>query len=159
MSRTSLVAQLVKNPPAMWKTWIQSLSLEDPLKEGMAIHSSIPAWRTSWTEELGGLQTIGSQTVRHDCTRKHSTVQWNKPPIKDRILGPTVDLFLSPKLPTSKVTWISCPFAIPLIVPDTSVTVRRLTSIPSICNVHNSLPTPLKCFKKNHLSKNKWSYW
>ena len=43
--RASLVAQLVKNPPAMWETWVQSLGWEDPLEEGMATHSSILAWR------------------------------------------------------------------------------------------------------------------
>ena len=41
----SLVAQLIKNPPAMWETWVQSLGWEDLLEKGMAIHSSIPAWR------------------------------------------------------------------------------------------------------------------
>ena len=44
-SWASLVAQLVKNLPAMWETWVQSLSWEDPLKKGKATHSSIPAWR------------------------------------------------------------------------------------------------------------------
>ena len=57
----SLVAQMVKNPPAMQETWIQSLGREDPLEEGMATHSSILAWRTSWTEEPGGLQSRRSQ--------------------------------------------------------------------------------------------------
>ena len=61
----SLVAQLVKTPPAMMETWVQSLGWEDPLKEGMATHSSILAWRNPWTEEPGGLQSIGSQSVRH----------------------------------------------------------------------------------------------
>ena len=46
--------------------WVQSLGREDPLEEGMATHSSVLAWRIPWTEELGGLQTIGSQRVRHD---------------------------------------------------------------------------------------------
>ena len=46
---TSLVAQLVKNPPAMWETWVQSLGWEDPLKKGKATHSSILAWRIPWT--------------------------------------------------------------------------------------------------------------
>ena len=46
---TSLVAQLVKNPPAMWETWIQSLGWEDPLEKGKATHSSIVAWRIPWT--------------------------------------------------------------------------------------------------------------
>ena len=45
--RASLVAQMVKSPPAMWKTWVQSLAWDDLLKEGMATHSSIPAWRIS----------------------------------------------------------------------------------------------------------------
>ena len=51
----SLVAQTVKNPPAMWGTWVRSLGREDPLEEEMATHSSIPAWRIPWTEEPGGL--------------------------------------------------------------------------------------------------------
>ena len=45
----SLVAQLVKNPPAMWETWVQSLGWEDPLEKGMATHSSILTWRFPWT--------------------------------------------------------------------------------------------------------------
>ena len=49
-----LVAQLVKNVPAMQKTWVRSLGQEDPLEEGMAAHSSILAWRIPWTEEPGG---------------------------------------------------------------------------------------------------------
>ena len=54
-SWASLVAQMVKNPPAMWETWVRSLGWEDPLEEGMATHSSILAWRIPWTEEPGGL--------------------------------------------------------------------------------------------------------
>ena len=65
-SWASLVAQTVKNPPAMWKTWIRSLGWEDLLKEGMATHSSILAWRIPWTEEPSGLQSMGSQRVAHD---------------------------------------------------------------------------------------------
>ena len=49
----SLVAQVVKNLPAMWETWVQSLGREDPLKEEMSTHSSILAWIIPWTEELG----------------------------------------------------------------------------------------------------------
>ena len=56
-----LGAQMAKNPPAMQETWVQSLDQEDPLKEGMATHSSILAWRIPWTEEPGGLQSTGSQ--------------------------------------------------------------------------------------------------
>ena len=60
------MAQLVKNPPAMCKTWIQSLGWEDPSEKGMAIHSSILAWRIPCTEEPGRLQSTGSQRVGHD---------------------------------------------------------------------------------------------
>ena len=62
----SLVAQRVKHLPVMWKTQVRSLGWEDPLEEGMATHSSILAWRIPWTEEPGGLQSMGSQRVRHD---------------------------------------------------------------------------------------------
>ena len=60
------MAQMVKNPPGMQETWVQSLGWEDPLEEGMATHSSILAWRIPWTEEPGGLQSVGLQRVRHD---------------------------------------------------------------------------------------------
>ena len=60
------MAQLVKNPPAMQETWVWSLGWEDPLEKRMATHSSILAWRIPWTEEPGGLQSMGSQRVRHD---------------------------------------------------------------------------------------------
>ena len=50
----------------MLETWVQSLGREDPLEEGMATHSSILAWRISWTEEPGRLQSIELQIVRHD---------------------------------------------------------------------------------------------
>ena len=60
------MAQLVKNPPTMQETWVRSLGWEDTLEKGMATHSSILAWRTPWTEEPGGLQSMGSQRVRHD---------------------------------------------------------------------------------------------
>ena len=50
----------------MLETWVPSLGWEDPLEEEMATHSSILAWRISWTEEPGGLQSMGLQRVRHD---------------------------------------------------------------------------------------------
>ena len=62
----SLVAQLVKNPPAMQETWVRSLGWEDPLELEKATHSSILNWRIPWTEEPGGLQSIGSHTDGHD---------------------------------------------------------------------------------------------
>ena len=60
------MAQTVKNLPAMWETCIQSLGWKEPLEKGMTTHSNILAWRIPWTEELGGLQFMGSQRVRHD---------------------------------------------------------------------------------------------
>ena len=61
-----LVAQMVKNLPAMWETWVWLLGQEDPLEEGRATHSSILAWRIPWTEESGGLQSMGLQRVGHN---------------------------------------------------------------------------------------------
>ena len=55
----SLVAQRLKHLPAMWETWVRSLSQEDPLEKEMATHSSILAWRIPWVEEPGGLQATG----------------------------------------------------------------------------------------------------
>ena len=65
-SWASLVAQLVKNPSAVQETWVRSLDWEDPLEKGTVTHSSILAWRSPWTEELGGLQPVESQRVRHN---------------------------------------------------------------------------------------------
>ena len=60
------MAQRVKNLPSMQETQVQSRGWEDPLEKGMATHSSILAWRMPWTEEPGGLQSMGLQRVRHD---------------------------------------------------------------------------------------------
>ena len=62
----SLVAQMAKNLPAMQETRIQYLSWEDPLDKGIAIHSSILAWRIPWTEKTGELQSMGLQRVRRN---------------------------------------------------------------------------------------------
>ena len=64
--RASLVAQMVKNLPAMQETWIPSLGWEDPLEKGVVTPSSSLAWRIPWSEEPGGLQFMGSQRVEHD---------------------------------------------------------------------------------------------
>ena len=56
----SLVAQRVQNLPAMQETWVWSLGQEDPLEKGIATYSSILAWKIPWTEELGGLKSMGS---------------------------------------------------------------------------------------------------
>ena len=63
-SWVSLVTQLVKNPPAMWETWVRSLGWEDPLKKGKATRSSILAWRIPWTIQLQ--RVAKSQTGLND---------------------------------------------------------------------------------------------
>ena len=62
----SLVAQRLKHLTALQETWVRSLGQEDPLEKEMVTHSSILAWRIPWTEERGGLQSMGSQRIRHD---------------------------------------------------------------------------------------------
>ena len=66
LNRASLVAQMVKNLPTMWETWVQFLGCEDPLEEGMATHSSILAWRIPGMGEPAGLLSMGSHRDRHD---------------------------------------------------------------------------------------------
>ena len=63
---------MVKNPPVMQETWVQSLSWEDPLEKPMTTHSSIVSQKISWTAESGGLQSMGSQRVGHDSARTHT---------------------------------------------------------------------------------------
>ena len=60
------MAQTIKNPLVILETWVQSLGLEDALEKAMATHSRILAWRIPWTEEPGGLPSMGSQRVGHD---------------------------------------------------------------------------------------------
>ena len=74
--RASLVAQAVKNLPAMQETWFQSLDREGPLEEKMATHSGILAWESPWLEEPGGLQSMRSQRVRHDWATE---LNWTEP--------------------------------------------------------------------------------
>ena len=86
----SLVAQLVKNPPAMWETWVRSLGQEDPLEKEMATHSSTLAWKIPWTERPGRLQSMGLQRVGHYWTTSLFSDLW-----KD-ILLVHVDLYFVP---------------------------------------------------------------
>ena len=75
--RASLVAQLVKNLPAVQETWVQSLGWKDPLEKEMATHSSILAWKISWTEESCGLQFMGSRRVGRDwATNTYTILRW-----------------------------------------------------------------------------------
>ena len=66
LNSASIIAQTVKNLPAVWKNWVQSLGQEEPLEKEMATHHSILARRISWTEEPGKLQSLGSQRVGHN---------------------------------------------------------------------------------------------
>ena len=73
-SWASLVAQLVKNPPAMRETWVRSLGWEDPLEKGKATHSSILAWRIPWTVSPMGLQRVGHYWVTFTFTTRQSKI-------------------------------------------------------------------------------------
>ena len=73
---------MVKNQPAMWEIWVQSLGWEDPLEEGMATHSSILAWRIPWTEEPDGLQSTGCQEL--DTTEPLTPIICSREPFHKR---------------------------------------------------------------------------
>ena len=92
---TPLLAQIVKNLPSVQETWVWSLSWEDPLQKGMAAHSTILAWRIPWTEEPGGLQSVGSQRVRDDLVTRqqqrplsHTIYKTNSKWLKDLNVKP-----------------------------------------------------------------------
>ena len=94
------MTQSVKNPLAMQKTWVRFLGLEDPLEKEMAIHSSILAWKTSWTEEPGRLQSMRSQRVGHDLATKpppntsgNSAAVASARATRDAALGTSYDTF------------------------------------------------------------------
>ena len=69
---------MVKSLPAMQQTWVWSLGQEDPLEKEMATHPTILAWRTPWTEEPGGLQSMGSQRVGHNWNDCHFDFTWSR---------------------------------------------------------------------------------
>ena len=86
--RAFLMAQTVKNLPAVWETQVWSLGQEDHLERGMVIHPSILAWKIPWTEEPGRLQSMGSLKVRHDWatslslfTFMHRRRKWQPTPV------------------------------------------------------------------------------
>ena len=74
LSGASLVAQMVKNLPAMQETWVQYLGGEDPLEKEMTAHSSIFAWRIPWTEEPGGLQSKGIKELDRNKQLTHTHI-------------------------------------------------------------------------------------
>ena len=73
---TSLVAQMIKCLPTVRETWVRSLGWEDPLEKEMAIHSSTLAWKISWMEVPGKLQSVGSQRVGHDWETSPDLSRW-----------------------------------------------------------------------------------
>ena len=86
--RTCIVAQSVKNLPAMQEMCVRSLGQEDPLEKGMATHSSALAWRIPWTEEPDKLQSTGSHRVRHDLATKSPLLpQTRQKPEQQQRLG------------------------------------------------------------------------
>ena len=76
-TQASWLAQIVKNLPPMLETWVRSLGQEDPLEKGMVTHSSILASRIPWTEEPGGLQSMGLQRVGHDWATNTFTLSFS----------------------------------------------------------------------------------
>ena len=89
-----VVAQMVKNLPSVQETQVHSLGWEDPLEKEMTTHSSILAWRIPWTEEPGGLQSMGLQRVRHNWATKQPTKNVHKSTYKSLryILNPSIKL-------------------------------------------------------------------
>ena len=81
------MAEMVKTVPAMWETQVRSLGQKDPLEKGMAVHFSILVWRIPWTEELGGLQSLGSERVRHDRVTNTFTTEGAVGALKGRALS------------------------------------------------------------------------
>ena len=87
----------VRNLPAMQETWVGSLGQEDPLEEGMATHSRTLVWRIPWTEEPGGLQSIGSQRVGHDCSNLAHTHPLNHSVVHRNLNSVTGQLYFKNK--------------------------------------------------------------
>ena len=80
LTRASLVAKMVKNPPEMQETQVPSVGQEDPLEMRMIICFSMLVWRIPWTEEPGELQSTGSQRVRDDRAHTHTHTHTVSPP-------------------------------------------------------------------------------
>ena len=88
-SGASLVAQMVKNLPAMWETWVWSLGWEDPLEKGTATHSTILAWRIPWIEEPDRLTVHGVAKSRTPVSNFHCSFSTNNLRIKATELATT----------------------------------------------------------------------
>ena len=96
---------MIKNLPAMQETWVWSLDQEDHLKKEMATHSSILAWRIPWTEEPGGLQSMGSQWVGHDWATNTYTLSHHRSSVTG---SKNLTRELRPPFPAHTIQKISC---------------------------------------------------
>ena len=110
-SWVSLVAQMVKNSPAMWEIWVQSLGWEDPLEEGMATIPVFLPGESLWTKEPGGLQSMGLQRIRHNWGTKHAQQyrqlreerEWNSPKFPSLAHSGTIATISYLFQPTTKI--------------------------------------------------------
>ena len=97
---------MVKNLPAIWETWFRSLGQKYPLEKGMATHSSMLAWRFPWSEEPGGLQSMGLQKVRHDrATNTH--IQWHTSMLWKRVTEFQTNAYLEESLLSANLHFTS----------------------------------------------------
>ena len=128
----SLVAQRIKRLPAMQETWVWSLGREDPLEKEMATHSSIVAWRIPWTEEPGGLQSMGLQRLRHDWVTSLILIPALSPSFltSSQPLKFSLSFTSSRKFSQIPFSWTYLPLSVLLSL---SVALGRSTS--SFCNL------------------------
>ena len=128
----------------MQDTWVQSLGQEDPLEKGMATHSSVLAWRIPWTEEPGGLQFMGLQSVVHDWA-----TNWTDFPVNENI-GTWSEVATEHRKPwTWLMTWTQpSAFSIP------AVSDRNRTSAPCVI-----LNFPIATLKNAQIGKLTWIFY
>ena len=162
---------MVKNPPAMWETWVRSLGWEDPLEVDMATHSYIMPGESPWTEEPGGLQSTGSQRVGHDRVTEHtcnSTVKnsfFRLFPISFKILN-------MERVPPPELTRLSphpAPFSchgrVSILNPthntctEESFKVLQSPSYPHLKKCHTSLSPKLPSVQGNHVQPFQLILW
>ena len=143
--KASLVAQRVKCQPTTWETQVQSLGWEDPLEKDMATHSSILAWKIPWTEELAGLQSMGSQEsdrtewLNHHHHRHEDWCGLPFPPPGDHILSePFTTTRLSWVVPHGNGSWLYGITQVPSLGPGCGSWRRVVCMLPRISTPSDS---------------------